>query len=43
MTTEATRNTWDVTRLAGALGAEVRGVKLSQADDVEIAAIERLL
>jgi taurine dioxygenase len=33
-------DTWQVTRLAGALGAEVRGVELSRASDADIAAIE---
>lgn len=34
---------WDVTRLAGALGAEVRGLDLSAPSDTEIEAIEALL
>lgn len=34
---------WQVERLAGALGAEVRGVRLAQLDDAEFAALERLL
>jgi len=36
-------NQWHVRRLAGALGAEVRGVKLAQADDGDNAEIKRLL
>ncbi|MDA1097648.1 MAG: TauD/TfdA family dioxygenase [Proteobacteria bacterium] len=43
MVTEPTRNQWDVRRLAGALGAEVRGLRLAEADEVDIAAIKRLL
>jgi taurine dioxygenase len=34
---------WQVTRVAGALGAEVRGMTLAQATDTDIAAIEWLL
>lgn len=41
--TPATHADWQVTRLAGALGAEVRGVDLASADDAAIAEVERLL
>ncbi len=34
---------WDIQRLAGALGAEVRGLRLKDAGEAEIAAIKRLL
>lgn len=34
---------WEVRRLAGALGAEVRGPKLERVDDLEFAAIRTLL
>jgi taurine dioxygenase len=34
---------WQVERLAGALGAEVRGVHLANLDDAEFAALNRLL
>lgn len=43
MSNESTRNDWEVHRVAGALGAEVRGVSLAQADDMDVAAIRRLL
>lgn len=43
MATELTGNQWNVKRLAGALGAEVSGVKLAQADAGDIAEIRRLL
>ena len=36
-------NQWQVQRLAGALGAEVHGVKLAQADEGDLAEIKRLL
>ncbi|MDE0943289.1 MAG: TauD/TfdA family dioxygenase [Alphaproteobacteria bacterium] len=36
-------NQWDVRRLAGALGAEVRGIKLAEADAGDIAEIKRLM
>ena len=38
-----TRNSWQVERLAGALGAEVRGADLSQTDEMDAAVIRRLL
>ena len=34
---------WDVTRLAGELGAEIRGVNLAQAGEKGITEVERLL
>jgi taurine dioxygenase len=34
---------WEITRLAGALGAEVRGIRLASASDGEIAAVKQLL
>lgn len=37
------RNQWDIDRLSGSLGAEVRGVDLSDVDEVDVAAIRRLL
>jgi len=40
---ESNSNQWDVRRLAGALGAEVRGIKLADADEVDIATIKQLL
>ncbi|MBT3373294.1 MAG: taurine dioxygenase [Rhodospirillaceae bacterium] len=43
MTTDAIRNSWDVKRLAGALGAEVHGINLAQADAGDIAEVKRLL
>ncbi len=43
MTADLEGNQWHVRRLAGALGAEVRGVKLAQADNGDIAEIRRLL
>jgi taurine dioxygenase len=43
MTVDPKGNQWQVQRLAGALGAEVRGVKLAQADDGDNAEIMRLL
>ena len=43
MAAELAGNQWDVKRLAGALGAEVRGIKLAQADAGDIAEIKRLL
>ena len=43
MTLDLKENQWHVRRLAGALGAEVRGVKLAQADNGDIAEIRRLL
>ena len=43
MTAELAGNQWDVRRLAGALGAEVRGIKLAQADAGDIAEVKRLL
>ena len=43
MTAELAGNQWDVKRLAGALGAEVRGVKLASADEGDLAEIKRLL
>ena len=36
-------NLWDVTRLAGSLGAEVRGINLAQATDTDITKVQRLL
>jgi taurine dioxygenase len=43
MAGEQTGNLWEIRRLAGALGAEVRGPRLADADDGDIAAIKRLL
>jgi taurine dioxygenase len=43
MVTKLTGNQWNVKRLAGALGAEVSGVRLAQADAGDIAEIRRLL
>ena len=43
MVGETMANQWDVRRLAGALGAEVRGLRLADADDGDIAEIKRLL
>ena len=43
MTVELAGHQWDVKRLAGALGAEVRGVNLAIADKGELAEIKRLL
>ena len=43
MTTDTMGNSWQVKRLAGALGAEVHGFNLAQADDGDIAEIKRLL
>ena len=43
MTTDTMGNSWQVKRLAGALGAEVHGINLAQADDGDIAEIKRLL
>ena len=43
MTAELAGNQWDVKRLAGALGAEVRGVKLASAGEGDLAEIKRLL
>ena len=43
MTANPIGNQWHVQRLAGALGAEIRGVKLAQADSGDIAEIKRLL
>ncbi len=40
---ESRGNQWDVRRLAGALGAEVSGLRLADADEVDIAAVRRLL
>ena len=40
---EKSTNQWNVTRLAGALGAEVTGIKLASADAGDIAEIKRLL
>ena len=34
---------WEVTRLAGAIGAEIRGVALASADAEQVAEIKRLL
>lgn len=34
---------WDVTRLAGELGAEIRGVNLAQAGEQAITEVKRLL
>ena len=43
MAAELSVNQWDVQRLAGALGAEVHGVDLRNPNDMDIAAIKRLL
>ena len=43
MASESTTNQWEVHRLAGALGAEVRGVDLKAVDETHIASIKRLL
>ncbi len=43
MTAEMMGNSWNVKRLAGALGAEVHGVDLARADGGDIAEIKRLL
>ncbi|MEH6558115.1 MAG: TauD/TfdA family dioxygenase [Oceanicoccus sp.] len=40
---KTSENLWEVTRLAGALGAEVRGINLAQATDTDIAEVKRLL
>ena len=43
MVAVSNRNQWDVTRLAGELGAEVSGLDLSTVDDMDVAAIRSLL
>ncbi len=43
MTNQQIGNQWNVKRLAGALGAEVTGIKLAQVDEGDIAEIKRLL
>lgn len=43
MTTATTHSQWDVTRLSGSLGAEVRNVNLSQPSTEDIAQIKTLL
>ncbi|TVS09340.1 MAG: taurine dioxygenase [Gammaproteobacteria bacterium] len=41
--TQQTPANWQVSRIAGALGAEVHGIDLAQPNDADIAAIEALL
>ena len=43
MSTDSPRNHWQVTRLAGALGAEVNGPRLNDLDEMDVAGIKRLM
>lgn len=43
MSAESSRNRWQVTRLAGSLGAEVVGPAIGPLDEMDVAAIRRLL
>lgn len=43
ITTSAAAGEWQVRRLAGELGAEVRGVNLAQAGEAEISEVKRLM
>ncbi len=37
------KNSWNIRRLSSALGAEITGLKLAEADDADVAQIKRLL